>query len=594
MRSIGDYAIVGDLQTAALVARDGTVDWLCLPRFDSDACFAALLGDERHGRWVLGPAAGARPSGRRYRPGTLVLETDLEGEGGAIRIVDFMPPRDRAPDLVRVVEGLRGEVAVRSRLSPRFGFGASVPWITADGLRGTAEAGPDAIVHDAPAPLRRDKADLVTDVTVRAGERAVFRIAWHRSFEPMGRLPDPHRALDATEAFWRDWSRHCNLQGRWREAVIRSLITLKALTYAPSGGIVAAATTSIPEQPGGERNWDYRFCWMRDATFTLLALLDAGFSDEARAWRDWLLRAVAGDPRQLQVLYGVGGERRLEELTLPWLPGYEGSAPVRIGNAAAGQLQLDMVGEVVDCLHQSRRAFDLDARAWAVQRELVEFLEGNWQRPDHGIWEVRGEPRHFTHSRVMAWVALDRTLRDQERLGLEGPTERWRALRQDIHDEVCRRAWSPAKRAFTQAYGTEALDAAVLLMPLVGFLPIHDERVRGTVAAIERELLEGGLVRRYDTASGADGLPAGEGVFLACSFWLADVWALQGRIAEARTLFERLLGMANDVGLLSEEYDPARRCLVGNFPQAFSHVGVVNTARNLTVSQGPARMRTEG
>ncbi len=593
MRAIEDYAMVGDFQTAALVARDGSVDWLCLPRFDSDACFAALLGDERHGRWALGPASGARPAGRRYRPGTLVLETDLDGDGGSVRIVDFMPPRDRAPDLVRIVEGLRGEVAVCSRLSPRFGFGSAVPWITVAGLQGRAEAGPDALVHDAPAPLRRDKADLVADVTVRAGERAIFHLCWHRSFEPMGRLREPRGALTETEAFWRDWSRRCDIQGRWREAAVRSLITLKALTFAPSGGIVAAVTTSIPERIGGVRNWDYRFCWIRDATFTLLALLEAGYSDEARAWRDWLLRAVAGDPHQLQVLYGVGGERRLEEVTLPWLPGYEGSPPVRVGNAAAGQLQLDVVGEVIDCLHQSRRAFDLDARAWALQRELVEFLEGNWQRPDHGIWEMRSEPRHFTHSRVMAWVALDRTLRDQERLGLEGPTDRWRALRRDIHDEVCRRGWHPGKLAFTQSYGSPALDAALLLIPLVGFLPVDDERVQGTVAAIERELLEDGLVRRYDTASGADGMPSGEGVFLACSCWLADVWVLQGRRAEAEAIFERLLGLANDVGLLSEEYDPTRGCLVGNFPQAFSHVGIVNTARNLTVPRGPARRRTE-
>jgi len=594
VRRLEDYAVVGDLQSAALVGADGAIDWLCLPRFDSDACFAALLGDERHGRWTMAPADHPRPAGRRYRPGTLVLETDLEGDGGAVRLVDCMPPRDEVPDLVRVVEGVRGAVRMRSRLAPRFGYGATLPWIHTWGRWATAGAGPDTLVLTAPVELRREGADLVADFTVAAGERVAFHLGWHRSYERTPAPSDPLRALAGTEAFWSEWSSRCAVRGPWSGAMIRSLITLKALTYAPSGGIVAAATTSLPECPGGTRNWDYRFCWLRDATFVLFALMDAGYASEARAWRNWLVRAVAGDPRQIQVLYGVGGERRLEELELGWLPGYEGSAPVRIGNSAARQQQLDVLGEVMDSLHQSRRLLDPDERVWALQRGLLEFLEARWERPDHGIWEVRGPRLHFTHSKVMAWVAVDRAVRDVERFGLEGPVERWRSLRRAIHDDVCRHAWDPGKNSLTQAYGSPALDAALLLVPLVGFLPICDARVRGTVAAIERELLEDGLVRRYDTATAVDGLPAGEGLFLACSFWLADVWALQGRRDEAVALFERLLSLANDVGLLSEEYDPSARRLVGNFPQAFSHVALLNTARNLTEAGGPTLRRLAG
>ncbi|MDQ3264131.1 MAG: glycoside hydrolase family 15 protein [Myxococcota bacterium] len=589
---IEDYALIGDTRTAALVGRDGSIDWLCLPRFDSGACFAALLGDPHHGRWSLAPVQGGQ-SQRRYRPDTLVLETTFQTRGGKVRVVDCMPPDEEIPNLVRLVEGVEGEVRMRLELVIRFDYGWVVPWVTqTDGML-RAVGGPDALVLRTPVPTHGENLTTVAEFTVRAGEQVPFVLSWHRSTQPPPPAVDASAAVAAAEAWWRGWVGTCSYQGPWREAVTRSLITLKALTYSPSGGIVAAATTSLPERLGGVRNWDYRYCWLRDATFTLYALMLGGFYQEARAWRDWLLRAVAGDPAQLQIMYGVEGERRLPELTLDWLPGYAGSVPVREGNEAVDQLQLDVYGEVMDALHQGRRAgLPLDPSAWNLQRRLVDYLEHHWREPDEGLWEVRGPRQHFTHSKMMAWVALDRAVKAVEQTGLDGPVGRWRAIRDSIHEELCLQAFHPKKRAFTQVYGGEALDAALLLMPLVGFLPATDPRVISTVQAIERELLHNGLVRRYITEESDDGLPRGEGAFLLCSFWLADNYALMGREEEARALFERLLTLRNDVGLLSEEYDPVAGRMLGNFPQAFSHVGLINTAYNLTPQQrGPAHER---
>jgi GH15 family glucan-1,4-alpha-glucosidase len=586
-----DYALVGDTHTAALVGRDGSVDWLCLPRFDSGACFAALLGDERHGRWLLAPD-GARRVTRRYRSGTLVLETDFETDGGAVRIVDFMPPRQTHPRLVRIVHGLRGRVSMRMQLIVRFDYGCVVPWVRRRGRLLSAVAGPDALALHTPVETRGHDLTTVAEFAIAAGETTPFMLTWHPSHVRAPRALDPHAALRDTESWWRDWSSRAVYDGRWREQVERSLIVLKALTYAPTGGIVAAPTTSLPEQLSGIRNWDYRYCWLRDATFTLDALLTAGYTQEARAWRDWLLRAVAGSPREMQIMYGAAGERRLTELELDWLPGYEGSAPVRIGNDAARQFQLDVYGEVMDSIHLARRAgIAPDRPAWHLQRVLLEFLESNWREPDEGIWEVRGPPRQFTHSKVMAWVALDRAVKGVERFGLDGPLERWRRLREEIHVEVCRDGFDPDRKTFTQYYGSRELDASLLMIPLVGFLPPSDPRVHGTVEAIERELVHDGLVFRYSTDSTVDGLPAGEAAFFACSFWLADNLALLGRRREARELFERLLSLRNDLGLLAEEYDPVAGRQVGNYPQAFSHVGLINTAHNLARTRGRADHR---
>jgi GH15 family glucan-1,4-alpha-glucosidase len=591
---IEDYALIGDCEAAALVGRDGSIDWLCWPDFSSPACFAALLGTPEHGRWRLAPRGEAVVS-RRYRPDTLVLETGFETADGAVTLVDFMPIGEGAPDLVRIVVGRRGAVAMAMELVLRFDYGAAVPWVTRleDG-RLCAVAGPDMVVLDTPVATRGEGLTTVAAFTVRAGERVPFVLAHGRSHLPAPRGPDADAAAARTERFWREWIGRCRAQSEWSEPVRRSLITLKALTYAPTGGIVAAPTTSLPERIGGERNWDYRFCWLRDATLTLLALMDAGYYDEAKAWREWLLRAVAGSPAQIQIMYGIGGERRLPEAELAWLPGYAASAPVRIGNAAATQLQLDVYGEVLDALHQGRKGGVAEhGPAWALQRALVEHLETIWQRPDEGIWEVRGPPRHFTHSKVMCWVALDRAVKGIERFGRTGPLERWRALRARIHDDVCGRGYDARRGAFVQCYGGTALDAAALLMPITGFLPADDPRVLGTVRAIERELVDGGLVYRYRTDAVDDGLPPGEGAFLACSFWLADNYALQGRKREARALFERLVGLANDVGLLAEEYDPLTDRQLGNFPQAFSHVALVNTAFNLGEPVKPAEERGE-
>jgi GH15 family glucan-1,4-alpha-glucosidase len=583
---------VGDTHTAALVGRDGSVDWLCFPRFDSGACFAALLGDERHGHWLLAPAGGVRRVSRRYRPASLVLETDFETEDGTVRIVDCMPPRQKHPNLVRIVEGLAGRVPMRMQLVVRFEYGSSVPWVSHRRHLLAAVAGPDALTLRSPIETRGEDLTTMAEFAVSAGESVPFVLTWHLSYERAPRAIDPHRAIAETEAWWREWSSHCSYEGEWRDAVERSLIVLKALTYAPTGGIVAAATTSLPEQLGGVRNWDYRYCWVRDATFALYALMIAGYTVEARAWRDWLVRAVAGQPKQMQIMYGVAGERRLTELELGWLPGYEGSAPVRIGNGAALQYQLDVYGELMDSMHQARRAgIPSHPTAWHVQRVLLDFLESGWREPDEGIWEVRGPRRHFTHSKVMAWVALDRAVKAVEQFGLEGPVDRWRSLREEIHAEVCREGYDAERRTFTQYYGSSELDASLLRIPLVGFLPPSDPRVAGTVEAVQRELLHDGFVRRYSTSTEVDGLPAGEAAFLACTFWLADSLTLLGRRREARRLFERVLDLRNDLGLLSEEYDPAARRLVGNFPQALSHVGLVNTAYNLTTIRGPAEYR---
>ncbi len=585
---IEDYALIGDCQTAALVARDGSIDWLCFPRFDSGACFAALLGGPEHGRWQIAPAGEVRQISRRYRDGTLILETDYVTDTGAVRIVDWMPIRTSTPDLIRLVVGLRGRVALRMELVVRFDYGAIVPWVrqSEGGIRATA--GPDTLFCRAEVPLQGQNLRTVAEFEVAAGQQRTFSLAWAPTYGPAPDRPDAAQSLGETEAWWRAWSGRCAYQGPWRDAVLRSLITLKALTYAPTGGLVAAATTSLPEQIGGVRNWDYRYCWLRDATFTLYALMAGGYTDEARAWRAWLVNAVAGMPAQIQIMYGLAGERRLTELELPWLPGYEGSAPVRVGNAAYQQRQLDIYGEVMDALYLGRRAgLEADENAWRVQQTLMQSLETAWQAPDEGLWEVRGPKRHFTHSKVMAWVALDRSIKSAEEFGLAGPVERWRRLRAAIHEQVCREGFNPQLNAFVQFYGAAEPDASLLLLPLVGFLPANDPRVHGTVDLITRRLLREGFVARYPTETGVDGLPAGEGAFLICTFWLADNLVLQGRAAEARAIFERLLALRNDVGLLAEQYDPRARRLVGNFPQAFSHVGLINTACNLTNAAGP-------
>jgi GH15 family glucan-1,4-alpha-glucosidase len=587
---IEDYALIGDNETAALVGCNGSIDWLCAPRFDSPACFAALLGDAQHGRWLIGPAIEVRQTRRAYRGETLVLETEFETAAGTVRLIDCMTRRDH-PDLIRIVEGVRGRVPMRMQLVIRFDYGRVVPWVRKlTDRRLAAIAGPDALCLDAGVDTHGEDLTTVAEFEVAAGERVPFVLAWHASHLSPPEALDAEQGLAETEARWREWSGRCTFQGPWREAVVRSLITLKALAYTPTGGIVAAPTTSLPEQLGGVRNWDYRFCWVRDATFSLYALLISGYIEEAQAWRDWLVRAVAGTPSDLQIVYGAAGERRLEEWEVPWLPGYAGSRPVRIGNAAVKQFQLDVYGEVLDAMHLARRAgMHPDGEAWHVERALLDFLADAWRKKDEGIWEVRGEPRHFTHSKVMAWVAFDRAVKAVERYHLEGPIDRWRALRDEIHDEVCRLGYDAAAGVFVQAYGETRLDANLLMLPQVGFLPATDPRMRRTVEAIEKHLTSDGLVYRYhpEEAPEVDGLPAGEGVFLPCSFWLVDNLAMLGRHADACRLFERLLGLRNGVGLLSEQYDPLRRRLVGNFPQAFSHVALVNSARNLTRSGEP-------
>ncbi len=582
---IEDYGFIGDLHTGALVGKDGSIDWLCLPHFDSGACFAALLGTPEHGRWLLAPAGEIRSARRRYVGHSLVLETEFVTADGAVRITDCMPVRDRAVDVVRRVEGIRGRVPMRTELNLRFDYGSIVPWVRRLNGRIEAIAGPDHVVVESSVPLEIDECLIGGEFTIGAGESADFRLTWTAPRQPMPPPRQVSEIIQATLDFWHDWADQCTYQGPYRDMVLRSLITLKGLTYQPSGGIVAALTTSLPERLGGVRNWDYRYCWIRDATYTLLALVDAGYTAEAKAWREWLLRTLAGKPEQMQIMYGIDGKRRLSELELPWLPGYENSAPVRIGNAASGQFQLDVYGELMDALYHARLAgMPRSEDAWRVQTTLIDFVESHWRDPDEGIWEVRGPRRDFTHSKVMAWVAMDRAIKHVERLGVEGPVDRWRRVRQDIFDEVCDQGFDTTRGTFTQYYGSTTLDAATLLISTVGFLPADDPRMKGTVAAIERELVRDGFVMRYTHGAETehvDGLPSGEGAFLACSFWLADNYLLQGRVDEARAMIDRLVGLANDVGLLAEEYDVGTGRQVGNFPQALSHIQLVATATNL-------------
>ncbi|MGW2648192.1 glycoside hydrolase family 15 protein [Streptomyces sp. NPDC001393] len=588
---IEDYALIGDEQTAALVGKNGSIDWLCLPRFDSGACFARLLGDDSHGYWRIAPTGADTCTRRAYRPDTLVLDTEWETDQGTVRVTDLMPQRDRAPDVVRIVEGVSGRVTVRSTLRLRFDYGSIMPWVRrADGHR-VAVAGPDSVWLRSEPAVHTWGEDFGThsEFTVAGGERVAFVLTWHPSHERRPPLKDPFEGLECSVEDWQSWARQCLYRGPYRDLVVRSLLTLKALTYRPTGGIVAAATTSLPEQPGGVRNWDYRYCWLRDSTLTLGALLNVGYHDEASAWRDWLLRAVAGDPADLQIMYGVAGERRLPEMELDWLPGFADSAPVRIGNGAVEQLQLDVYGEVMDTLALARSS-GLPPRPhmWAMQRALMGFLKSAWRQPDEGLWEVRGGRQQFVHSKVMVWVAADRAVKTLEEYpDLRGDLEGWRSLRDEVHREVCQKGYDPERNTFTQYYGSRELDAALLLIPRVGFLPPDDPRVVGTVDAIRDGLGHGGFLRRYDTEdSVVDGLPSGEGSFLACSFWLADALCLTGRKDEARELFDRLVGLVNDVGLLAEEYDPVDGRQLGNFPQAFSHIALVNTALTLFGDDG--------
>ncbi len=594
---IEDYALIGDCRTGALVGRNGSIDWLCWPRFDSDACFAALLGTSRHGRWLLHPhcepGEPAPRVSRCYRGDTMVLETVFETEGGRVAVIDFMPTGRDDSSVLRRVEGRGGRVAMRMEITLRFDYGSSVPWVTKleDGGGISAIAGPNVVVLRTAVPLEgRDRATLA-DFTLGDGENADFALTWGPSHLPAPEAFDVTQALADTEAFWSEWSGRCAYRGRWHRPVLRSLLTLKALTYAPTGGIIAALTTSLPERLGGSRNWDYRYCWLRDASLTLMALMTGGYQEEGEAWRKWLYRAAAGSPTELQIMYGIAGERRLIEWSPTWLPGYEGAAPVRVGNAASGQVQLDVYGEMMLTLHIARAKQLVKPRtAWSLQVQIVEHLETIWDQPDDGIWEVRGERRHFTHSKLMAWVALDRSIRDAEAYALPAPLQRWRPLRERMHAAICDQGFSRARDSFTQSYGGEALDASLLLIPQVGFLPIDDPRVTSTIAAVERDLLVDGLMLRYRTDGddeGGDGLPGGEGAFLPCSFWLVGAYAMQGRDQEARTLFERLVGLANDVGLLSEEYDPIAGRQVGNFPQAFSHLALIGAALNME-GIGPA------
>jgi len=599
-RRIEDYALIGNMLSAALVGRDGSIDWLCLPRFDSPACFAALLGSDDNGRWRIAPAAPPSRTTRRYLPDSAVLQTRFETGTGTVTLTDFMPLGADDPahvDLVRIVEGLAGEVEMRMDLTLRFGNGRSVPWVQRKDHGLSAVAGPDAVELHTALPLRGRDMSTTASFVVRAGDSIPVTLSYRPSHRRPRFVPDHREALDGTVQWWREWTRRCSfadMPPAWREPVVRSLITLKLLTYAPTGGIVAAPTTSLPEHLGGARNWDYRYCWLRDSALTLYALLNAGYREEARCWREWLLRAVAGSPEQMQIMYGIAGERWLPELTLDWLAGFEGSRPVRVGNAAAAQMQLDVYGELIDTLHAARAA-DLPpkADAWRLEQTLLAHLETIWQQPDHGIWEMRGPPRAFTHSRVMAWVAFDRAVRSVEQHGLDGPAGHWRSVRDAIHRDICAHGFDPGLGSFVQFYGGHTLDASLLLMPQLGLLPAHDPRMTGTLAAVERELMAGGLVRRYSTERAPDGMAEPEGVFLACSFWLADAYVLAGRRDDAHAVFDRLLGLCNDVGLLSEEYDLAAGRQLGNFPQAFSHVGLINTAHNLMAAEGPARQRAE-
>jgi GH15 family glucan-1,4-alpha-glucosidase len=598
-KPLEDYGLIGNMISAALVARDGSIDWLCLPHFDSPACFAALLGGPEHGRWLIEPAAVARSS-RRYLEDTAILETRFENERGAVTVTDFMPlteDEDKV-DVVRIVRGIRGELPMRMELVLRFDFGRTVPWVRRRDYGMSAVAGPDAIELHTDVALEGHDFTTLAAFTAHEGDVIPFTLSYHRSHKAPHFVPDRMETMQATAAWWREWCKHARFDcsnETWREAVARSLITLKLLTFAPTGGIVAAPTTSLPESLGGRRNWDYRYCWIRDSTMTLYALLNAGYRDEAAAWRAWLLRAAAGLPEQLHIMYGVAGERWLPELELPWLPGYANSKPVRVGNGASDQLQLDVYGEVMDALHAARES-DLapSSDTWRLQKALLAHLETVWQQPDQGIWEVRGPPRPFTHSRLMCWVAFDRAVKSCDRFAPDAPRERWLALRDRIKADICANGYDTKRKAFVQHYDGDALDASLLLMPLVGFLPPDDPRITGTIAAIERELMHDGFVQRYATQHVDDGVGGPEGAFLACSFWLADAYAVSGRTRDAERLFDHLLGVRNDLGLLAEEYDPVAKRLLGNFPQAFSHIGLVNTAFNLVKAYGPAKQRAQG
>ncbi|HET8551914.1 MAG TPA: glycoside hydrolase family 15 protein [Gammaproteobacteria bacterium] len=595
---IEDYALIGNMRSAALVGRDGSIDWLCLPRFDSDACFAALLGDRNNGRWLIAPREEVKKTTRGYCGETLILETMFETKSGKVKLIDFMPlPREDANvvDVVRIVEGIEGSVPMEMEAIIRFGYGKVAPWVRRKDYGLQAVVGPDALQLRTPLDLRGREKTTVAEFTISAGETIPCVLTWHLSYREGPEEHDAADTLDETEQWWRDWCSNCPVEGEWREAVVRSLITLKALTDTETGGMVAAATTSLPEQIGGERNWDYRYTWLRDATFTMYAMLLSGYKDEARDWREWLLRAAAGDAEKLQIMYGIAGDRRLPEQELEWLAGYEGSKPVRIGNGAYTQTQIDVYGEVMDGLYTARRhGLQPDDDTWNVQLELLRYLENHWRDADSGIWEMRGPPRDFTFSKVMAWVAVDRAVKTIDREGLDGDADHWRLLRDTIHQEICEKGFNKKRNTFVQYYGGEGLDAALLMMALVGFLPPEDPRIKGTVEAVQKDLMQDGFVLRYSQEEGSDGVSGTESAFIVCSFWLADNLAMMGREDEARALFEKLLSIRNDVGLLSEEYDPRTHRQLGNFPQAFSHVGLINTAHNLMRNKpGPAQHRAE-
>ena len=595
---IEDYALIGDCETAALVGRNGSIDWLCWPAFDSDACFAAILGTHENGRWLIAPSEDATAISRRYVGNTLILETRFETNGGTVALIDFMPLRGKASDIVRLVRGVNGTVKMRMELVIRFGFGANIPWVRRIDHSLMAIAGQDLIVLRTPVETRGENLTTVAEFEVKAGETVPFVLAYGPSHLDPPAPIDPEIALQETERFWQDWCGHCTRDGDYQELVLRSLITLKALTFAPTGGIVAAPTTSLPEKLGGSRNWDYRFCWLRDATFTLLALMNSGYTEEALAWHNWLLRAAAGSPAKMQIMYGIWGQRRLLEWEAGWLGGYEGARPVRVGNAAHAQLQLDVYGELIDAFHQSRMAkLELDDETWALECAVLNHLAEVWDRPDHGIWERRGQPKHYVFSKVMTWVAFDRGIKSAETFGFKAPLLHWRTLRDAIHRDVCNRGFDAEENAFVESYGSKLLDASVLLLPEVGFLPPSDPRIRGTIAAVEKCLMRGGFVLRHDPRELPADQPPLEGAFLACSLWLADAYVLSGDLDKAQELFDRVVGIANDVGLLAEEYDSDARRQTGNFPQALTHIALINTAHNLSAarqgSEKPAVQRSK-
>jgi GH15 family glucan-1,4-alpha-glucosidase len=586
---IEDYGLIGDCETAALVGRDGSIDWLCWPAFDSDACFAALLGTPKHGRWLIAPAEEVTKTSRRYRDNTLILETRFETADGVVTLIDFMPPRGHASDVVRLVRGVSGRVKLRMELVIRFGFGTDIPWVKKTGDDALlAICGPDMTVLRTPIQTRGEDMTTVADFEVSAGETVPFVLTYGPSHLPIPDPVNPADALQDTEDFWTEWCSHCTYEGNDRDLVMRSLITLKALTYEPTGGIVAAPTTSLPEKLGGARNWDYRFCWLRDATFTLLALMNSGYTEEASCWHNWLLRAVAGAPANLQIMYGIMGQRRLLEWEADWLPGYEGAKPVRVGNAAHAQLQLDVYGELIDAFHQSRTAkLELDEGSWDLECKVLEHLAEVWDQPDHGVWERRGDGEHYVSSKVMTWVAFDRGIKSAEKFGFKAPLDQWRSLRDQIHREVCTKGFDREQDTFVESYGSKLLDASILLLPSVGFLPASDPRVRGTLAAIEKYMMRDGFVLRHDPREISDERQPIEGAFLACSLWLADAYVLAGEILKAQALFDRVVAVANDLGLLAEEFDSGAGRQTGNFPQALTHIALINTAHNLCDAKKP-------